>query len=175
LSPPKRRKGESTKNKDDEGDGFYTDSDSEDDDEAKDRLGNYETEQLITTISKITDLLRKCWGVAGAGIISTNLARQGDGFTTGFNPCVPGKSVYALFGFAAIKGFDHQLRSLGGDIMILINDVAAVLHGEVFRWGFGNSGQCNKNLGAAFLMVFRIGDMIEVSVFRQSRMGTNGL
>ena len=46
--------------------------------------------------------------------------------------------------------------------MILINDVANVLHGEVFRWGFGDSGQCNKNLGAAFLMVFRIGLVKEV-------------
>ena len=46
--------------------------------------------------------------------------------------------------------------------MILINDVANVLHGEVFRWGFGDSGQCNKNLGAAFLMVFRIGLVREV-------------
>jgi len=46
--------------------------------------------------------------------------------------------------------------------MSLINDVAAVLHDEVFRWGFGDSGQCNKNLGGAFLMVFRIGLVKEV-------------
>lgn len=79
-----------------------------------------------------------------------------------FNPTVPGKSVYALFAFAAINGFDHCLRCLGGDVMILINDVAAVLHREVFRWGFEDSGQCNKNLGEAFLMVFRIGLVKEV-------------
>jgi len=128
----------------------------------EDQLGNYETEQLISAVTKITDLLRKCWGVAGAGIISSNLAREEDGLTAVFNPCVPGRLVYALFGFAAIKGFDHMLRSLGEDIMVLINDVAAVLHGEVYRWGFGDSGQCNKNLGAAFLMVYRIGDVKEV-------------
>lgn len=128
----------------------------------QDQLGNFETEQLISAVTKITDLLRKCWGVAGAGIISSNLARQEDGLTAVFNPCVPGRMVYALFGFAAIKGFDHMLRSLGEDIMVLINDVAAVLHGECYRWGFGDSGQCNKNLGAAFLMVYRIGDVKEV-------------
>ena len=128
----------------------------------QDQLGNFETEQLISAVTKITDLLRKCWGVAGAGIISANLARQEDGLTAVFNPCVPGRMVYALFGFAAIKGFDHMLRSLGEDIMVLINDVAAVLHGECYRWGFGDSGQCNKNLGAAFLMVYRIGDANEV-------------
>lgn len=125
-------------------------------------LGNYETEQLINAVSKITDLLRKCWGVAGADIISTNLATREGALTEVFNPTVPGKSVYALFGFAAINGFDHSLKNLGGDVMVLINDVAKVLHDEVFRWGFGDSGQCNKNLGAAFLMVFRIGLVKEV-------------
>lgn len=134
----------------DGGDGFEND------------LGNYETEQLINAVSKITDLLRKCWGVAGADIISTNLATREGALTEVFNPTVPGKSVYALFGFAAINGFDHALKNLGGDVMVLINDVAKVLHDEVFRWGFGDSGQCNKNLGAAFLMVFRIGLVKEV-------------
>lgn len=101
-------------------------------------------------------------GVAGADIISTNLASREGALAEVFNPTVPGKSVYALFAFAAINGFDHALKCLGGDVMILINDVAMVLHEEVYRWGFGDSGQCNKNLGAAFLMVFRIGLVKEV-------------
>lgn len=142
--------------------GSNSDDEDTDEESPQGKLGNYETEQLINAVSKITDLLRKCWGVAGAYIISTNLATQEGALTEVFNPTVPGKSVYALFGFAAINGFDHTLRQLGGDVMILINDVAAVLHGEVFRWGFGDSGQCNKNLGAAFLMVFRIGLVKEV-------------
>ena len=130
--------------------------------EEKDQLGNYETEQLINAISKITDLLRKCWGVAGAGIISANLARTQEGNTVTFNPTVPGKRVYALFAFAGIKEFAMLLRNLDQAVMVLINDVATVVHEEVFRWGFGGTGQCNKNLGAAFLMVYRIGDFEEV-------------
>lgn len=126
-------------------------------------LGSYETTQLITAVTRITALLRKCWGVAGADIISTNLETRKGALTEVFNPTVKGRSVYALFGFAGIDGFDHTLRNLGGDVMILINDVAAVLHGEVFRWGLHDSGQCNKNLGAAFLMVFRIGLVTEVT------------
>ena len=125
-------------------------------------LGNYETEQLINAIAKIADLLRKCWGVAGAGIISSNLARTKDGKTVVFNPTVPGKRVYALFGFVAINDFSKLLRDLDRDVMILINDVARVVHDEVYRWALGDSGQCNKNLGSAFLMVFRIGDFLEV-------------
>jgi len=134
----------------------------DDDDSQSGEFQTDETEQLIRAVAKITDLLRKCWGVAGAGIISTNLASRETALAEVFNPTVPGKSVYALFAFAAINGFDHCLRSLGGDVMILINDVAAVLHREVFRWGFEDSGQCNKNLGEAFLMVFRIGLVKEV-------------
>jgi class 3 adenylate cyclase len=129
---------------------------------ASDELGNFETEQLINAIAKIADLLRKCWGVAGAGIISSNLARTEDGKNAVFNPTVPGKRVYALFGFVAINDFGRMLRVLEQDTLALINDVAKVVHDEVFRWALGDSGQCNKNLGGSFLMVFRIGDFTEV-------------
>ncbi len=117
---------------------------------------------MITAVKKITDLLRKCWGVAGAGIISSNLAKTLNSDTVVFNPSVPGKKVYALFGFAGINEFDHLLQSLDKEVMTFINDIAFVLHNEVNRWGLGDSGQCNKNLGGAFLMVFRIGDFDEV-------------
>ncbi|KAL3801831.1 hypothetical protein HJC23_001227 [Cyclotella cryptica] len=131
-------------------------------DNPSDKLGTFETEQLINTVTKITDLLRKCWGVAGAGIISSNLARQEGGLTAYFNPTVPGKAVYALFAFVAIDNFKSYLHCLQGDIMILINDVAAILHEEVYRWGYEDKGQCNKNLGATFLMVYKIGAVSEV-------------
>lgn len=95
------------------------------------QLGAYETEQLIAATTKITDLLRKCWGVAGAGIISANLARNKQcNNTVVFNPTVPGKRVHAIFGFAGINDFSFLLRSLGKDVMNLINDVAQVVHNE---------------------------------------------
>ncbi len=146
-------------------DDFYPglDLDASTEGEDDDKLGSYETEQLITAVKKITDLLRKCWGVAGAGIISSNLAKNmNTSSTVDFNPNVPGKKVYALFGFAGINDFGHLLQSLDKEVMTLINDIAFVLHNEVYRWGLGDSGQCNKNLGGSFLMVFRIGDFDEV-------------
>lgn len=95
------------------------------------QLGVYETEQLITAIRKITELLRKCWGVAGSGIISANLARNRNGNSpVTFNPTVPGKRVHAIFGFVGINDFSHILRSLDRDVMSLINDVAKVVHSE---------------------------------------------
>ena len=122
---------------------------------SSDKLGTFETEQLINTVTKITDLLRKCWGTAGADIISSNLARQEGGLSeiASYNPTVPGKAVYALFAFVAIDNYKTYLHNLQGDIIILINDVAAILHEEVYRWGYEDKGQCNKNLGSAFLMV----------------------
>eukprot|EP00571_Detonula_confervacea_P007093 CAMPEP_0172325602 /NCGR_PEP_ID=MMETSP1058-20130122/54451_1 /TAXON_ID=83371 /ORGANISM="Detonula confervacea, Strain CCMP 353" /LENGTH=863 /DNA_ID=CAMNT_0013042193 /DNA_START=534 /DNA_END=3125 /DNA_ORIENTATION=+ len=161
LSPPPQREGgeENERNSFQQQNEAYYDSDDETSDK---QLGTFETEQLINAITKITDLLRKCWGVAGAGIISSNLARQEGGLTTYFNPTVPGKAVYALFAFVVIDKFQSHLHALKGDIMILINDIAAVLHEEVYRWGYEDSGQCNKNLGSAFLMVYRIGAVNDV-------------
>eukprot|EP00537_Pseudo-nitzschia_pungens_P011753 CAMPEP_0172392138 /NCGR_PEP_ID=MMETSP1061-20121228/8357_1 /TAXON_ID=37318 /ORGANISM="Pseudo-nitzschia pungens, Strain cf. pungens" /LENGTH=1303 /DNA_ID=CAMNT_0013122921 /DNA_START=516 /DNA_END=4427 /DNA_ORIENTATION=- len=127
-----------------------------------DEIGSVETEQLLNAITKISDLLRKCWGVAGAGIISSNLGREKDGQVAVFNPTVPGKQVYALFGFVTICGYSNLLKNLDGDIMMLINDIAKVVHDEVYRWALGEHGQCNKNLGPCFLMVWRIGDFNEV-------------
>ena len=133
-----------------------------DDDETAQQLGNFEIDALVNTVTKVTDLLRRCWGVAGANIISANLARQEGGLASSFNPTVPGEAAYALFAFIGINNFDNHLSALKGDIMILINDIAAVLHEEVYRWGYEDSGQCNKNLGGAFLMVYKIGAVKEV-------------
>jgi len=148
---------------------YGEDSDDEADDQNESKpksqdaqLGKFETQQLINAITKITDLLRKCWGVAGAGIISSNLARQADGTTAELNPCVAGTRVYGIFAFCGVCNFDYVLRKLGPDILVLINNIANVLHSEIYRWGFGQSGQCNKNLGQCFLLVFRIGAEKEV-------------
>jgi len=169
LSPTPRNKSKKKKGGSDDAFDRGNNSDSDSDYDAnKDQLGNYETEKLITAIAKITDLLRKCWGVAGAGIISSNLARTPDGKTVVFNPLVPGKLVYALFGFAGINEFSKQLRALDQEVINLINDVAKVIHEEVYRWGYGDSGQCNKNLGGAFLMVYRIGDFKDVKKKRET-------
>jgi len=126
-----------------------------------DEAGGPETQQLTNAIGQITQLLRKCWGVAGTGIISENISAHRD--VTGasakiFNPMVDGKKVQAIFGFAKIGDFDFLVSSLDDDVCQIINNVAAVVHSEVFRWGLGNSGQCNKNLGASFLLVWRIGE-----------------
>ena len=117
------------------------------------RTGEYETRVVQVAIQKITALLRVGFGVAGAEIISKNMAVEGEGSSV-LDPMIPGKRVYAIFGFCHIHAFDLCTERLEDEIMTFINNVARIVHDEVTRWG----GLCNKNLGNAFLMVWRIGD-----------------
>jgi len=130
--------------------------------DADNGLGKFETDQLVNAFTKITNLMQQCWGVAGADIISTSLDLDAPKKAILFDPLTSGKCVYAIFAFAAIADFKQLSRKLGQDIMILINNVANVLHEEIYRWGFGESGQVNRNLGSSFLMVFRIGSQDDV-------------
>jgi hypothetical protein len=43
---------------------------------------------------------------------------------------------------------------LNNDVLTFINTIAEIVHSQVHSWG----GQCNKNLGNAFVIVWRIGD-----------------
>ena len=125
------------------------------------RTGDYETHVVQLAIEKITALLRIGFGVAGAEIISSNMAVEGGGSAC-LNPMIPGKRVYALFGFCDILSFDLYTEKLEDEIMTFVNSVARIVHGEVSRWG----GTCNKNLGNAFLMVWRIGDENTLAEYR---------
>ena len=119
------------------------------------RSGEYETRVVQVAIQKITALLRVGFGVAGAEIISTNMSVEGEGSSV-LEPMIPGKRVYAIFGFCDIHSFDLCTERLEDEIMTFVNNVARIVHEEVTRWG----GLCNKNLGNAFLMVWRIGDEV---------------
>lgn len=117
------------------------------------KVGDYETRVVQVAIQKITALLRLGFGVAGAEIISKNMAVERGGFNV-LDPMIPGKRVYAIFGFCDIHAFDLFTEKLQDEVMTFVNIVARIVHDEVTRWG----GLCNKNLGNAFLMVWRIGD-----------------
>lgn len=125
------------------------------------RTGDYETHVVQLAIEKITALLRVGFGVAGAEIISSNMAVKGGGNAC-LNPMIPGKRVYALFGFCDILSFDLCTEKLEDEIMTFVNNIARIVHDEVTRWG----GTCNKNLGNAFLMVWRIGDEKTLGEYR---------
>lgn len=149
--------------------------------------GDYETHLLETTIEKITGLLRVGFGEAGANIISANLAlshqettgpnhkkkaietatdnsqqktslatnQHGMGNTNNIiDPLLPGIRVYAIFGFCDIHHFEDINARLASEVLVFVNSIAEIVHCQVHGWG----GQCNKNLGNAFVVVWRIGD-----------------
>jgi hypothetical protein len=82
-------------------------------------------------------MLKKCWGVAGASIISTCLNASsvdgGGGAMTVFDPTSSGRPIYAIFGFFEILEFDYLISNLKEDVITLINDVAVIVHEEVQR------------------------------------------
>lgn len=121
--------------------------------------GAYETKLLENTIDKITGLLRVGFGEAGAGIIKKNLSLEDSSGV--IDPLIAGKRVYAIFGFCDIHHFEDVIEKLEGEVMRFVNSIADVVHQQVSIW----SGQNNKNLGNAFLMVWRIGDAETVQSF----------
>jgi class 3 adenylate cyclase len=113
--------------------------------------GEYETRLLESTVEKITGLLRVGFGEAGAGIISANLSLDSG---SKINPLLPGVRVYVIVGFCDIHHFEEVLVKLTDDVLTFVNHIAEIVHENVAHWG----GQCNKNLGNAFVILWRIDD-----------------
>ncbi len=68
---------------------------------------------LEQTLSKIGGLLQIGFGAAGDEIIGKNVAGNGD-----INPMIPGKKVYAIFGFCDIRQFALVTECLQEDVMV---------------------------------------------------------
>jgi len=132
--------------------------------------GQYETKLLESTVEKITGLLRVGFGEAGAGIISANLSSKDS--STAINPLLPGIRIYAIFGFCDIHHFEDINQKLSNDVLVFVNTIAEIVHDSVHTW----SGQCNKNLGNAFVIVWRIGDEEQLTrnAQRGGRIGRGG-
>ena len=137
----------------------------------EDIADKHETDLLEKTIEKITSLLRVGFGEAGAKIISANLSLENSGSST-INPLLPGVKAYCIVGFCDIHHFDDCLLALNKDILIFVNTIAEVVHHNVTKWG----GQCNKNLGNAFVIVWRIPDesVDDVTSLRSVKMSRKG-
>lgn len=132
----------------------------------------YETRLLEMTIEKITGLLRVGFGEAGAGIISANLKVDNEGGGA-INPLLPGVRVYAIVGFCDIHKFEFVNQQLASDVLTFVNVIAEIVHSRVHYWG----GRCNKNLGNAFVIIWRIGDeetlMEQISGFSRKGGGAS--
>eukprot|EP00736_Rhodelphis_marinus_P009566 Rmarinus@m.27539 len=116
------------------------------------RNGRTELDVIQTALSKIGGLLQIGFGEAGADIISANLTEEG-----GIDALVPGKRMYGIFGFCDIRDFTAATECLQEDVMVFVNQVAAIVHEVVHQ----HHGTANKNIGDAFLLVWKVAEPVE--------------
>jgi class 3 adenylate cyclase len=110
---------------------------------------NTEMHAIEACIGKFGGLLKVGFGEAGMGIIARNLKAHEN-----FDPVVPGVIVKAVFGFCDIRNFTDCCEVLNEDTMIFTNGIASIVHDLVE----GNGGTVNKNIGDAFLSVWKLRD-----------------
>lgn len=108
-----------------------------------------ETVVLEKTISKIGGLLALGFGEAGSEIIAKNMSKHSKGEV---NPMIAGKKVMAIYGFCDIRNFTDTTEVLQEEVMIFVNEIAQIVH-EITIDHFGAA---NKNIGDAFLLVWKI-------------------
>eukprot|EP00163_Fabomonas_tropica_P031980 TRINITY_DN780_c1_g3_i1.p1 TRINITY_DN780_c1_g3~~TRINITY_DN780_c1_g3_i1.p1 ORF type:complete len:759 (-),score=200.74 TRINITY_DN780_c1_g3_i1:174-2231(-) len=124
--------------------------------EGKDKKGkkkkkedNFETALIEGALRKIGSLLQVGFGQAGATIIGRNLQSAGS-----VDPMTAGKRVQGVFGFCDIRSFTDATECLQETVMPFVNTIADMVHFSVFERG----GAPNKNVGDAFLVVFKTSD-----------------
>jgi len=109
------------------------------------KSGMAELRVLETTLSKIGALLALGFGEAGSEIIAKNM-KLGE-----VNPMLPGLKGMFIFGFCDIRNFTDATEVLEEGVMLFVNDIGGIVHSIVNRY----SGAANKNIGDAFLLVWK--------------------
>jgi hypothetical protein len=73
---------------------------------------------------------------------------------------IPGKKVIAIYGFCDIRNFTDTTEVLQENVMIFVNEIANIVHEIASE----NCGSANKNIGDAFLIIWKFEDeLIEKS------------
>lgn len=64
---------------------------------------------------------------------------------------LPGEKVICIFGFCDIRNFTDATEVLQEGVMLFVNEIGEIVHGIVDKY----SGAANKNIGDAFLLVWK--------------------
>lgn len=107
---------------------------------------SYETDLIDEAIRKIGVLLALGFGEAGSSVISQNISNECD-----LEVMLPGKKVFGVFGFCDIRNFTDTTEVLQEEVMVFVNSIAEVVHSFVNKY----AGAANKNIGDAFLLVWK--------------------
>lgn len=108
-----------------------------------------ETEKLEKTLGKIGSLLALVFGEAGAEIIAQNMDMGGE---NDVDPMLPGQKGIFIFGFCDIRNFTDCTEVLEEGVMLFVNEIGEIVHSTVAHY----SGAANKNVGDAFLLVWKL-------------------
>ncbi len=65
---------------------------------------------------------------------------------------LPGQRQCAIFGFCDIRNFTDATEILQEEVMVFVNTIAQVVHKVIDIY----QGSANKNIGDAFLLVWKI-------------------
>ena len=65
---------------------------------------------------------------------------------------LPGTKAMFIFGFCDIRNFTDATEVLQEGVMLFVNEIGEIVHQIVDRY----SGAANKNIGDAFLLVWKI-------------------
>lgn len=109
--------------------------------------GPYETVILEQTIISIGALLALGFGEAGSSIIAKNMEKSGE-----VDPMLPGVKCVCFFGFCDIRQFTDTTEILQEGVMVFVNRIGLIVHEIVDSF----SGNANKNIGDAFLLVWKL-------------------
>merc|ERR1719421_1368840 len=108
----------------------------------------YETESVRIALAKIVGLMQLGFGGAGHEIISANLANSD---RSSLDLMLRGKKKDCAYGFCDIRQFTDTVECLQDQVMLFTNSVGEIIHQAVND----NKGEPNKNIGDAFLIVWR--------------------
>ena len=123
-----------------------------------DSRAGYETALLETTLTKISELLQIGFGEAGSQIIAQNMKRGGS-----VEAMVDGKKMRGAFGFCDIRQFTDATECLQEEVMVFVNEIGLLVHQATHRY----AGAANKNVGDAFLLVWRVFEEDELGPLAQ--------
>lgn len=100
------------------------------------------------TIQKIAYLLVLGFGEAGNSLLSKIL------YTKDFQIDFLSEAsyVFGVYGFCDVRNFTDATEILKEDVLLFVNAIADVVHEEVHKSG----GGANKNIGDAFLVVWKL-------------------
>jgi hypothetical protein len=83
---------------------------------------------IENSILKIATLLALGFGEAGKDIIANNTKNN-----AGFEMMMKGKRKMAVYGFCDIRNFTDSTEVLQEDVMLFVNNIAAIVHQMVDR------------------------------------------